>query len=133
MNCIRFPVGILPGFEMRVADEAPPLVRIVCSGALDALDSAPRLQPELFRLHAALVENHFTTVRLEMQAVDYMNSSGIKCFMAWFLKAEQSRETYAIELVYDPDVTWQYVSFTTMGRIAPRTLRMFPLSRQKSG
>lgn len=131
MSSIQFPADVVPGFEMRVLDVVEPQVRIVCSGALDALDPVSRLQPELLRLHTALVDGRFGTVRLEMQAVEYMNSSGIKCFMAWFLKAEQTRDAYAIELVYEPDVTWQYVSFTTMGRIAPKTLRMTPLSRQK--
>jgi hypothetical protein len=50
--------------------------------------------------------------------------------MAWFLKAERGKDTtYSIDVVFDPGTTWQYVSFTTMGRIAPRILKMVALPK----
>jgi hypothetical protein len=131
MNALGFPDDLVPGFEMRVA-QAGNDVTAVCTGSLDAPDAVACVQPELLRLHNALVEKKVKSVRLEMPSVEYMNSSGIKCFMAWFLKAEQSKDqSYTIEVVYDPERTWQYVSFSTMGRIAPRVLKMSPIAKVK--
>lgn len=130
MSGIQFPKDVVPGFDLQISEDGGK-VHIVCSGSVDTLDPVSRLQPELLRLHATLLERRVTFVRLEMQNVEYMNSSGIKCFMAWFLKAEQAKGGYSIEVIYDPEVTWQYVSFTTMGRIAPRVLRMTSLQKSK--
>jgi hypothetical protein len=102
-------------------------VDVVCSGTLESQDPGRTLQPALLKLHADLLSAKVALVHLEMQTVEYMNSAGLKCFMAWFLKAEQNPGHYTIEVVYEPTMTWQQLSFTTMGRIAPKALRMLPL------
>jgi hypothetical protein len=130
MSGIQFPQEVVPGFDLQIQEEGGK-VHVQCGGSVDTLDPVSTLQPELLNLHKALLAQRATSVRLEMQSVEYMNSSGIKCFMAWFLKAEQTKGGYSIEVIYDPEVTWQYVSFTTMGRIAPRVLRMTPLQKAR--
>ncbi|HLL52518.1 MAG TPA: hypothetical protein VK447_03170 [Myxococcaceae bacterium] len=126
MSGITFPSHLVDGFGMRVTQTGD-RVDVLCSGTLESADPVRVLQPALLQFHADLVGGKVALVHLEMQSVDYMNSAGIKCFMAWFLKAEQNPGHYTIEVVYEPAVTWQQLSFTTMGRLAPKALKMLPL------
>src|SRR3954466_5445962 len=117
MSGLQFRSDLIPGFKLTVEQQGK-RAEIACSGSLDAADPMWRLQPELLHLHEQLVAAGVEHVRMDMQTVEYMNSSGIKCFMAWFLRVDQAKTSYLIEVVYDPGVSWQYVSFTTMARIA---------------
>ncbi|MBI3184759.1 MAG: hypothetical protein HYZ28_21695 [Myxococcales bacterium] len=129
MGRLEIPPGVVPGFHLEVEARGS-RVTVTCSGTLDVRDPSGTLQPELLRLHRELLEAKVSEVRLDFVRVEYMNSSGIKCFMAWFLKAEkQEPRPYTFEVVYDPNRTWQYVSFTTMGHIAPNVLRMAPIAK----
>lgn len=123
MTPVSFPEHPVPGFSVR-ADHAGDQVTLVCSGTLDANDSTAHLQPQLLAMHEALLASGVKRVVLDVTGVSYMNSSGVKCFMTWFIKAERAKVVaYEIHIVFDPQKTWQYVSFTTMGRIAPKVLR----------
>ena len=98
-----------------------------CSGILDAPNAAALLQPELLRLHSAVVESKVLVVELHLQAVEYINSSGLKSFMAWFLAAANAGDfRYTIEVVYDPTRSWQQLSLRPMERLAPRTVKLLP-------
>ena len=128
MKTVQFPAEPVPGFMVSLETEGT-TCRITCSGTLDAKDVTAVLQPQLLALHDALVAAKCTHVMLDFTRVDYMNSSAIKCFMAWFLRAERSKDApYSIDVSYDPKRTWQFVSFTTMGRIAPKVLKTSALS-----
>jgi hypothetical protein len=118
------PEEIVPGFHLRVKKE-PGAWTIECSGTLGAIDAASRVQPELLRLHDAAVANDVHHLTLDMHDVDYMNSSGIKGFVAWFLKADWSTDhRYTIELLYNPQRSWQSVSFSAIERLVPNILRV---------
>jgi len=129
MSVIDFPSQLVEGFQLKVS-QTDNRVDIVCSGTLETPDPHQALQPALLKLHADLLAAKVALVHLEMQSVDYMNSAGLKSFMAWFLKAEQNPGHYTIEVVFDPGVTWQQLSFTTMGRIAPKVLKMLPVRKK---
>lgn len=125
---IFLPSEPVLGFKTELTTEGTKCT-IKCKGVLDGPDATTLLQPALLTMHDALLFGHFKTVVLDLSKVEYMNSSGIKCFMAWFLKAERAPNVaYTIEIVFEPKHTWQYVSFTTMGRIAPKVLRTVPFS-----
>ena len=123
MPAVSFPEHPVPAFNVKLGVDGE-TCSLVCSGTLDASDSTTELQPQLLSLHEQLVQSGIKKVVLDVTAVSYMNSSGVKCFMSWFIKAERSKTPpYEIQIVFDPQRTWQYVSFTTMGRIAPKVLR----------
>lgn len=132
MSGVSFPEQPVPGFIVRFAHEGE-TCRLVCSGTLDANDSTAHLQPHLLAFHDQLLANAVREVTVDVTGVAYMNSSGVKCFMTWFIKAERSKTPpYVIQIVFDPQRTWQYVSFTTMGRIAPKVLRIQSLPAQEA-
>lgn len=100
---------------------------VVASGILDVANAAAVVQPELIRLHAEAVRQGVPTVGLEVGEVEYINSSGLKSFMAWFLTAANEREgKYQIEVSYDPTRSWQHSSFRPMERLAPQTVKLVP-------
>lgn len=120
---------LTPDFRMNIAREMANWT-IQFQGTLDVNDASGKVQPELLKLHDTLVSERVRNVRIEIQDVDYMNSSGLKGFMAWFLRAEQLGDShYRIEVIYDADRSWQAVSLTPMERIAPRTVKMTPVQR----
>lgn len=128
MSPVSFPEHPVPGFSVRLSAQGD-TVTLACTGTLDSNDSTAHLQPHLLALHGQLLESGVKKVVLDVTQVSYMNSSGVKCFMTWFIKAERLKEPpYEIQIVFDPQRTWQYVSFTTMGRIAPKVLRTQSLS-----
>jgi hypothetical protein len=131
MSGIQYPSDLIAGFDVKISASGD-RVDIVCAGTLESPDPVAALQPALLRLHADLLAAGVRTAHLEMQKVEYMNSSGLKCFMAWFLKAEQNPGNYIIEVVFDPGITWQQLSFTTMARIAPKVLRVAPVPKAKA-
>jgi len=120
------PVNPAPGFNFRVELVGVQVV-VSCGGVLDGEDAAALVQPELIRLHEALVADRHESVRLDLHEVSYMNSNGIKAFASWFLRAEDSRKhCYVIDLVYDPGISWQRWSVGALKVLTPRALRLVP-------
>jgi hypothetical protein len=119
---LSFAPEPVPGFKVE-SELKDGTCTLLCSGQIDAKDSSAQLQPPLLKLHDELIAAGVRQVRLDVSAVEYMNSSAIKSFMTWFLKAQRMDNPYEIAIVYDAKRTWQYVSFTTMGRIAPKVLK----------
>ncbi|MBI3184758.1 MAG: hypothetical protein HYZ28_21690 [Myxococcales bacterium] len=126
MGAFEFPETITPDFHIR-SSESPGAWAVRCSGILDVPDAAAHVQPHLLGLHSAVVAAKIPLVRLDVTDVEYMNSSGLKSFMAWFLIASQSKDhQYTIEVGYDPHRSWQQVSLRPMERLAPKVVRLKP-------
>ena len=122
----QFPPSLTPDFQITLND-GESRWRVKCSGILDAPNAAALVQPELLRLHAAVVAAKIPVVELQLAEVEYINSSGLKSFMAWFLAAANSGDfRYLIEVVYDPSRSWQQLSLRPMERLAPRTVKLLP-------
>ncbi len=132
MSGVSFPEQPVPGFTVHLASQGETCT-FTCAGTLDTNDSTARLQPHLLAFHDQLLASGVKKVVLDVTQVSYMNSSGVKCFMTWFIKAERAKTPpYEIQIVFDPQRTWQYVSFTTMGRIAPKVLRTQSLAAKEA-
>ncbi len=128
---LHFPEDLVPGFKLRVAQVEGALVAM-CTGSLEGEDSAAKIQPHLIKLHEAVVASRAGGIRLELHHVAYMNSSAIKAFATWFLRAEATPEhSYAIDLVYDPQINWQRWTVGALQTLTPRTLRLVPASSKR--
>lgn len=122
----QFPASLTPDFQIAL-DGGDGRWTVRCAGILDAPNAASLVQPELLRLHAAVVAAKIPVVELQLHEVEYINSSGLKSFMAWFLAAANSGDfRYTIEVVYDPSRSWQQLSLRPMERLAPRTVKLLP-------
>lgn len=126
MSAFQFPSNLASGFKISLKETGDTWT-VECSGVLDSPDACAAVQPQLLALHHAAVVAKVALVRLEMHGVEYMNSSGLKSFMVWFLAANQSKEhRYGIEVSYDPDRTWQPISLRPMERLAPNVVHLKP-------
>src|SRR5262249_31444503 len=85
-----FPADLASGFKISVKEAGDAWV-VECSGVLDTPDACAAVQPQLLALHRAVVTAKIPTVKLEVQGVEYMNSSGLKSFIVWFLGAHLAR------------------------------------------
>ena len=122
----ELPAQLTPDFTVKVQQGSSQWV-VSCAGTLDTSDAAARVQPALLKLHDAVLAAQVPRVRLEVQDVEYMNSSGLKSFMAWFLTASNVRQNrYVIEVVFDPSRSWQQLSFKPMERLAPNSVKLVP-------
>ena len=129
----QFPANLTPDFRIALHPEGDRRWNVRCSGILDAPNAAALLQPELLRLHSAAIEARIPIIGLELEAVEYINSSGLKSFMAWFLAAANETEfRYTIEVTYDPSRSWQQLSLKPMERLAPRTVKLVPRANSAS-
>src|SRR6476469_9161117 len=99
MPAVSFPVEPVQGFKTQVSTDGN-VFSLGCAGTLDGKDPTTLLQPELLSLHDKLTSEKMARVMLDVTAVDYMNSSAIKCFMMWFIKAERAAAPYQIEILY---------------------------------
>lgn len=121
-----FPQEITPEFKMTL-ERGQEHWSVTCLGILDAREAAGLVQPELMKLHEAALAAGVERIRLGVADVEYMNSSGLKAFMAWFLAAANARQgRYQIEVEYDAGVSWQHLSLQPMERLAPNTVRLVP-------
>jgi hypothetical protein len=126
MAPFEFTQSIPPGFHISVREEGATWF-VECSGVLDTPDACSAVQPQLLMLHGALVAAQVSQVNLNLRGVEYMNSGGLKSFMAWFLSANQEQDRrYRIEVAYDPNRSWQPISLRPMERLAPKVVHLTP-------
>lgn len=121
---LPFAAPIANDFLVTVSEEGT-LWRVECRGTVDHVEASSLIQPVLMKLHEEVVAGSVARVQLDVQHVDYMNSSGLKGFITWFLAAEYGNngQPYQIEFLYDRRKTWQAVSSAVMEKVAPRSLK----------
>ena len=118
MMSLEFPTVHLPGFKLKVHQEADRL-QMICSGILDVPDVESVLGPPLMRLHEAILERGIPLVQLDLSRMEYMNSFGIKVLASWLYKVENKRPSYRVEVYCDPASVWQQWSLKVVQILAP--------------
>ncbi|HLL53222.1 MAG TPA: hypothetical protein VK447_06745 [Myxococcaceae bacterium] len=123
------PVHVVaPSFELRVTEEGPEGVVMRISGILEGEGCETRIQPELLRLHDALLSAETRNVTLDVCEVEYMSSSALKALAAWFMKAHEAK-AYTLRIAYHPAREWQVWSLGALRTLAPGRIRLEPAAR----
>lgn len=131
-STLNFPSQVTPEFSVALERGAEKWA-LRCSGVLDIEKAAAVLQPQLLNLHSVLLTEKVSLVEVSIEGLEYINSSGLKSFMAWFLAAANSRDgRYQIQVIFDPERTWQHTSFRPMERLAPNTVTLVPMGNATS-
>lgn len=126
-NTHNFPLQVTPEFSVALDREAAKW-SLSCSGVLDVEQAAAVLQPQLLNLHSMVLGEKVPLVEVSIEKLEYINSSGLKSFMAWFLAAANVKDGhYQIRVVFDPERSWQHTSFRPMERLAPNTVTLVPM------
>jgi len=99
--------------------------RVRFEGTLDMPNASALLQPALQQLHAAVLKSPAETVHLDVAPVEYINSSGLKAFMAYFLQVHHLKEhRYSLRVTYDRNKNWQTFSLVPMGMVTDPTVQV---------
>ena len=89
---------------------------IIFKGIIDNPYPEKFITPFLDKIHNQLIESNQTILICNMKSLDFINSSGLKCFVNWILNLKKIEKTkqYKIVLLLNPSESWQKKSFSVI-------------------
>ncbi len=100
--------------RMRLADKST----LVMSGSVLDMDPGKVLMPHIRDLHERIVSQAVRTFDIDVRALSFVNSSGIRVFIDWLGLIQRSRTPYTLRVIMDPGVTWQRLTFGALESVA---------------
>jgi hypothetical protein len=96
-------------------------IKILLRGSVDMVSPDSKLNPYFARIHTAVVTNGFKAIYCDVRELDFINSSGIKCFLKWVMKVPQlsPHKQYNIIFYISKEMEWQEISLGFIKRLAP--------------
>jgi hypothetical protein len=73
-------------------------------------------------LHEHTLARELPEVTLELEGLEFINSSCLKAMVAWIYKVDTEGRPYKIRLRRDPSMHWQRTSLATLQRLAPEVV-----------
>lgn len=70
-------------------------------------------------LHRQALANQLRRVTIELEELEFINSSCLKAMVAWIYKVDTEGRPYKIHLRRDAKMHWQRTSLATLQRLAP--------------
>lgn len=94
---------------------------ISIEGVIDHQDPGVILDPFFDSVHKSCLANNIGNVKVFLQNLNFLNSSGIKCLAKWVLGLSQVQpdKRYKIVIHQNPTITWQKTSLVTLTFAAP--------------
>jgi hypothetical protein len=91
---------------------------LVMSGSVLDMDPGKLLMPHIRDLHDRIVRQSIRTFNVDVRALSFVNSSGIRVFIDWLGLIQRSKSAYTLRVVMDPAVTWQRLTFGALESVA---------------
>lgn len=88
------------------------------SGSVLDMDPGTVLMPHIRDLHERIVRQTVRTFDIDVRALSFVNSSGIRVFIDWLGLIQRSRTPYTLRVIMDPGVTWQRLTFGALESVA---------------
>ena len=105
----------VPAVELRLG----PGPRLTLSGTISTREPDKSLGLFFKEIHDAVLADVVTEFTIDVCALSFVNSSGIRLFIDWASRvAKQSGHRYRLRFVRNNAVTWQRVSFAVIRNIA---------------
>lgn len=105
----------VPGVELSLG----PGSRLVLSGTISTREPDKHLGIFFRAVHEAALADAVSEMTVDVRALSFVNSSGIRLFIDWASRATGAAgRRYRLRFVRNPGVTWQRVSFTAIKSIA---------------
>jgi hypothetical protein len=111
----------LPSIEeegLRLTPVAGAGDRVRFSGTGEA-EGAAVLDRFLGLLHGVALSRELRRVTIELEELEFINSSCLKAMVAWIYKVDTEGRPYRIHLRRDASMHWQRTSLATLQRLAP--------------
>jgi hypothetical protein len=97
-------------------------LRIAMSGAVEMRDPGDALNPYWTLIDEEARRRNVKLVELDVQDLNFMNSSGILTLVRWITRCKSTPGCYRLVLRYDRNVTWQRASIPTLAKLAPNVV-----------
>jgi hypothetical protein len=97
-------------------------LRIAMSGAVEMRDPGDALNPYWTLIDEEARRRNVKVVELDVQDLNFMNSSGILTLVRWITRCKSTPGCYRLVLRYDRNVTWQRASIPTLAKLAPNVV-----------
>jgi hypothetical protein len=73
-------------------------------------------------LHQQALARELREISIELEALEFINSSCLKAMVAWIYKVDTEGRPYKIRLLRDASLHWQRTSIATLQRLAPEVV-----------
>jgi hypothetical protein len=91
---------------------------LVMSGSVLDMDPGALLMPHIRDLHDRIIRQAVRTFNIDVRALSFVNSSGIRVFIDWLGLIQRSKSAYTLRVIMDPSVTWQRLTFGALESVA---------------
>lgn len=97
------------------------LGRVRFAGTGEA-EGAAVLDRFLALLHQEALALELREVTIELEQLEFINSSCLKAMVAWIYKVDTEGRPYKIRMLRDSSLHWQRTSLATLQRLAPEVV-----------
>jgi hypothetical protein len=91
---------------------------LVVSGLVMDMDPGKVLMPHITELHERVVAQRRHQFAVDVRALTFVNSSGIRVFIDWLGLIQRGGRAYTLRVIMDPGVTWQRLTFGALESVA---------------
>lgn len=98
--------------------------RVVLRGTISTPNPAERLNPLVDAVHEAVSRLGVREVKIDMQELEFCNSSGFKAFIHWVqrIQAMPEGQRYALAFLLAPARRWQRTSLLALSCYGPNVV-----------
>ena len=84
-------------------------------------------------VHSMALGEGLSEVKVDVTALAFLNSSGIKEFLSWILRRNRipPEKKYKINFLFDPTVSWQPITLPRLRDLDPEGIVLTPVSRPR--
>jgi hypothetical protein len=100
--------------KLKLADSST----LVMSGSVLDMDPGKVLMPHIRDLHDRILRESVRTFSVDVRAMSFVNSSGIRVFIDWLGLIQRSNTAYTLRVIMDPAITWQRLTFGALESVA---------------
>jgi hypothetical protein len=106
---------------------------VFVAGEIDQLSPRDFMAGFLEIVHNMALGEELREVKVDVTALSFLNSSGIKEFLSWILRRNRipPDRKYRINFLFDPAVSWQPITLPRLRDLDPEGIVLTPVSQAR--
>jgi hypothetical protein len=108
---------------------------VFVAGEIDQLSPRDFMAGFLEIVHNMALGEGLPEVKVDVTALGFLNSSGIKEFLSWILRRNRipPEKKYKINFLFDPAVAWQPITLPRLRDLDPEGILLTSISQSRQG
>lgn len=108
---------------------------VFVAGEIDQLSPRDFMAGFLEIVHNMALGEGLGEVKVDVTALAFLNSSGIKEFLSWILRRNRipREKKYKINFLFDPAVAWQPITLPRLRDLDPEGIVLTPVGQLRQG